>query len=64
VVLFGFSTGTLSEKFEFYFSNILNLLLVPVLNPKSTTFLPLVPVQSPQEIEVNYSKKGAVVREG
>jgi hypothetical protein len=57
VALFGFSTGTKSEKLNFYSSNILNLPLVPVLNPKSTTFLPLVPVQRPQEIDENSSKK-------
>jgi hypothetical protein len=49
VALFGFSTGTKSEKLNFYSSNILNLPLVPVLNPKSTTFLPLVQVQSPKK---------------
>ncbi len=38
VVLMGFSTGTRSEKFNFYSSNIQNSLLAPVLNPKSTTF--------------------------
>jgi hypothetical protein len=43
VVLFGFSTGTKSEKLNFYSSNILNSPLVPVLVPKSTTFLRLVP---------------------
>jgi hypothetical protein len=48
-VLFGFSTGTKSEKLNFYSTNILNSLLVRVLNPKSTTFSHLVPVQSPQE---------------
>jgi hypothetical protein len=37
--------------------NILNSLLVPVLNPKSTTFLDLVPVQRPQEIEEKNSEK-------
>jgi hypothetical protein len=39
-----------SENFNFS-------LLVPVLNPKITTFSPLVPVQSPQEIEEKNSKK-------
>jgi hypothetical protein len=34
----------LKKKFNF-------LLLVPVLNPKSTTFQHLVPVQRPQKIE-------------
>jgi hypothetical protein len=57
VVLFGFDTGTKSEKLKCYSSNILNSLLVPVLNPKSSTYLPLVPVQSPQEIEEKNSKK-------
>jgi hypothetical protein len=38
-----------SENFNFS-------LLVPVLNPKITTFSPLVPVQSPQEIEEKNSK--------
>jgi hypothetical protein len=51
VVLFGFSRVTKSEKLNFYSSNILNSLLGPVLNPKIATFWPLVPVQSPQEIE-------------
>jgi hypothetical protein len=51
VVHFGFSTGSKSEKLNFYSSNILNSLLVPVLNPKCTTFSHLVPVQRPQEIE-------------
>jgi hypothetical protein len=37
-VIFVFSTGTKSEKLKFYSSNILNSSLVPVLNPKSTTF--------------------------
>jgi hypothetical protein len=31
-------TGTKGEKLNFYSSNILNLPLVPVLNPKSATF--------------------------
>jgi hypothetical protein len=57
VVIFGFSTGTKSAKLNFYSSNILNSLLVPVLNPKSTTLSPLVPVQSRQEIEEKNSKK-------
>jgi hypothetical protein len=38
VVLYGFITGTKSEKLNFYSSNILNSLLVPILNPKITTF--------------------------
>jgi hypothetical protein len=46
-----------SEKLNFYSSNILNSPLVPVLNPKSTTFSHLVPVQGPQEIEEKNSKK-------
>jgi hypothetical protein len=37
--------------------NILNSLLVSVLNPKSTTFSHLVPVQRPQEIEEKNSEK-------
>jgi hypothetical protein len=57
VVLFGFCTGTQGEKLNFLSSNILNSLLVPLLNPKSTTFWPLVPVQSPQKIEGKNSKK-------
>jgi hypothetical protein len=57
VVLFGFSTGIKSEKLNFYSSNILNSLLVPVLNPKSTNFWPLVPVQSTLKIEEKNSKK-------
>jgi hypothetical protein len=51
VVLYGFSIGTKDEKLNFYSSNIQNSPLVPVLNPKSTTFSPLVLVQRPQEIE-------------
>jgi hypothetical protein len=50
-VLFGLSTGTKSDKLQFYSSNILNSSLVPVLNPKSTSFLLLIPVQRPQEID-------------
>jgi hypothetical protein len=42
VGLLGFSTGTKSEKLKLFSSNILNL--------------PLVPVQSPQEIEGKDSK--------
>jgi hypothetical protein len=49
VVLFGFSIGTKGEKFNFHTTNILNSPLVPILNPKSTTFSPWVPVQRPQE---------------
>jgi hypothetical protein len=37
--------------------NILNSLLVPVPNPKSTTFSHLLPVQRLQEIEEKNSKK-------
>jgi hypothetical protein len=51
LVLFGFSIGTKGEKLNFYSSNILNSPLIPVLNPKRTTFLPLVPVQRPQGID-------------
>jgi hypothetical protein len=51
VVLFGFSTGTKGEKLKCYSSNIQNSPLVPVQNPKSTTFSHLVTVLSPQEIE-------------
>jgi hypothetical protein len=57
VVLFGISTGTKSEKLNVYTINILNSALVPVINPKITTFSPLVPVQRPQEIEEKNSKK-------
>jgi hypothetical protein len=57
VVIFGFSTGSKSGKLKFYSPNILNSLLVPVLNPKITTFSSLVLVQSPQEIEEEISKK-------
>ncbi len=34
VVLFGFSTGTIAEKLNFYSSNILDSPLVPVLSPQ------------------------------
>jgi hypothetical protein len=37
--------------------NNLNSLLVPVLNPKITTFTHLVPVQRPQEVEEKNSEK-------
>jgi hypothetical protein len=37
---------------NFHFSS-----LIPVLNPKSNTFSPLVPIQSPLEIEDKNSKK-------
>ena len=47
---------TKGEKLNFYSSNILNSPLVPVLNPKSTTFSHLVPVQRPQEIDETNSK--------
>jgi hypothetical protein len=57
VVLFGFNAGTKSEKLNFFSSNILNSRLVPVLNPKSTTFSHLVPVQRSQEIDEKNSKK-------
>jgi hypothetical protein len=57
VILLGFSTGTKSEKLNFYSSNILNSPLVMVLNPKSITFSHLVPVQRPLEIEEKNSKK-------
>jgi hypothetical protein len=57
VVFFGFSTGTKSEKLNFYATNFLNSPLVPVLNPKSITFSHLVPVQRPQEIDEKNSKK-------
>jgi hypothetical protein len=58
VVLFGFSTGTKCETLEFLILQYSNIsLLVPVLNPKSTTFSPLVPVQRPQEIDEKKSKK-------
>jgi hypothetical protein len=51
VVLFVFFTGIKGEKLNFYFSNILNSPLIPVLNPKISTFSHLIPVQRPQEIE-------------
>jgi hypothetical protein len=57
VVLFGFITGTKGEKLNFYSSNILNSPLVPALNPKRTTFSPLVPLQSSQEIGEKNSKE-------
>ena len=60
MVLFGFSIGTKCEKLNFYSSNTLNSHLEPVLNPKSTTFSPLVPVQRPQEIDERNSKKSFV----
>jgi hypothetical protein len=41
--IFGFSTDTIGEKLNFYYSDILNS--------------PLVPVLSPIEIEEKYSKK-------
>jgi hypothetical protein len=56
-ISWGLCTGTKREKLNFYSSNILNSPLVPALNPKSTTFSPLVQVQSPQEIQENNSKK-------
>jgi hypothetical protein len=56
-IFLGFSTGTKSEKSNFYSSNFLNSPLVPVLNPKSTSFSDLLPVQRPQEIEEKNSKK-------
>jgi hypothetical protein len=57
VVLFGFSTGTESEKLKFYSSNIQYSHLVPVLNQKSTTFSHLVSVKDPQKIEEKKLKK-------
>jgi hypothetical protein len=57
----GFSTGTKSEKLNLYSSIILNSLLVTVLNSKSITFSPLLPVQRPQEIEEKNSKKVFIV---
>jgi hypothetical protein len=42
---------------NFYPSNIHNSPILPVLNAKSTTFSPLVPVLNPQEIEEKNSKK-------
>jgi hypothetical protein len=44
------------SKIKFLFFNILNSHLVPVLNPKSTTFSHLVPVQRPQEVDEKQSK--------
>jgi hypothetical protein len=49
--------GTKGEKLSFYSLNILSSPLVPVLNPKSTTFSPLGPVLSPVEIEEKKQKK-------
>jgi hypothetical protein len=55
MVIFGFSTGTKSEFRIFEEKNFNFSLLLPVLNPKITTFRPLVPVQSPQEkIQKNF----------
>jgi hypothetical protein len=51
VEIFGFSIGTKTEKLKFYSSNILNSSF------EISTFSPLVPLQSPQEIEENNSKK-------
>jgi hypothetical protein len=51
-ISWGLCTGTKGEKLKFYSSNILNSSIGPGLNPKSITFSPLVPVQSPQEIEI------------
>jgi hypothetical protein len=48
VVLFGLSTCTKGERLNFYSSNI--------LNSTGTTFSPLGPVQSPQEIEAKKTK--------
>jgi hypothetical protein len=56
MILFGISTGTKSEKLNFYFSNIHNTPLVPVLIPKSTIFSHLVPIQRPQEIKEKNQK--------
>jgi hypothetical protein len=42
------------EKFMFQSSNILNVLSLPALNPKSTTFAPLTLEQSPQDIEKRF----------
>jgi hypothetical protein len=56
-ISWGLCTGTKSEKLKFYSSNILNSSLVTVLNPKSTTVSPLVPVQRPQIYEKKIQKK-------
>jgi hypothetical protein len=45
-IAWGLFTGFYGENFNFFSSNILNLPLVPVLNPKSSIFSHLVPVQS------------------
>ena len=55
VVLFGLITGSRGEKLNFYTTNISPLL--PVINPKSTTFLHLVPVQRPRKIKEKIPKK-------
>jgi hypothetical protein len=57
VVIFGFSTGTKDEFRIFEELNFNFSLLVSVLNTKITTFSPLVPVQSPQEIDEKIQKK-------
>jgi hypothetical protein len=49
--------GTKDEFRIFEEENFNFSLLVPVLNPKITTFSPLVPVQSLQKIEEKNSKK-------
>jgi hypothetical protein len=51
-----FSTGTKGKKLNFYSSNINNSHLVPILNPKSDTFLPLVPGFSTQINQKNSKK--------
>jgi hypothetical protein len=55
VVLFELITGSKGEKLNFYTTNISPLL--PVINPKSTTFLHMVSVQRPREIKEKNSKK-------
>jgi hypothetical protein len=54
VVLIGFSTGTKSEKLNFYSSIILNSLLVPVLYPKSNTFSHLAPKKSKKKFQKSF----------
>jgi hypothetical protein len=48
LALFGFGTGTKSEFRIFVVWKFNFSLLVPALNPKCSTFSPLVPIQRPQ----------------
>jgi hypothetical protein len=54
VVLFGFSIGTKGEKLNIISINIQNSPLVPVLNPKSTTFSYFVDLKSKKKIQKNF----------